>query len=257
MSLPRCVTNRSRSKHYLSVIGLFLATAWSFSNMLLVYAQSEDGSPGYPQSLQKDLETWIARERNDPANPDVLVHLAEIYLNAGDDLFVEHEKRVEAYEQGAAAAKRLWKQAPQRADAHFLYAANLGSLSQIKGLTYGALTLDEIRRHLEWTLLLDPRHAQALQFLGGLYAELPWMLGGDEGQAQEYLKRAIQIDENYTNARILLAKLLIKNDRIPEAKHHLSSVIHAKDPHYRYSWVKTFRPQAQKMLSDLERLDPR
>ncbi len=46
--------------------------------------------------------------------------------------------------------------------------------------------------------------------MGGLLVELPWFLGGDEKNAQEYLEQAIAADGNYTKARILLATLYKK-----------------------------------------------
>lgn len=216
-------------------------------------AQPDSIGDGYPESLQEELNVWLVRKDRHPDDPDVQHRLAEIYLNLGDDWYEDRQARIQAYEQGAAEAKKLWQSRPDHAEGHYLYAANLGSLSHLKGLAYGAKTLDEIMRHLKWTLELKADHAQALQFLGGLLAELPWLLGGNKDQAQVYLEKAIHIDGNYTNARILLAKLLIKQNRIAEARQQLTAVVQARHPHNPYTWAKTFRPLAQSMLDNLKK----
>jgi tetratricopeptide (TPR) repeat protein len=214
-------------------------------------AQRDHIPPGYPESLNQDLERLLAANQSRPDEPHLLLQLAEVYLNLGDDWYTGDPERMLAYEQGAGFAKRLWEKEPDMADAHFLYAANLGSLAQIQGMMEGAWLLDDIRKHVEWTLQLNPEHAQALQFLGGLLGELPWILGGDPDEAQEYLEKAIEIDGRFTNARILLAKLLVKKGRFTEARKQLWAVVHAENPHYPYTWSKKFRPQAQSMLKEL------
>ena len=94
-------------------------------------------------------------------------------------------------------------------------------------------------------------YKQALQMMGGLLMELPWFLGGDEKSAQEYLERAIAADGNFTNARILLAKLYKNQDRIEDAKQQLEAVIHAEHPHYPYAWMRKFKPEAERLLRQL------
>jgi hypothetical protein len=41
-----------------------------------------------------------------------------------------------------------------------------------------------VRRAIE----INPKHAQALQMIGGMLLEFPWFLGGSEKPAQEYLE---------------------------------------------------------------------
>ena len=230
---------------------IFLAVLFVFSDSSPLLAQRDHIPQGYPESLKQDLEQLRVAEERRPDDPRILLQLAEVYLNVGDDLFANDHERIPAYEQGAAVAKRLWEKEPGMADAHFFYAANLGSLAQMKGLMNGAWLLGDIRKHVEWTLRLNPEHARALQFLGGLLGELPWMLGGDPDKAQSYLEKAIEIDDRFTNARILLAKILMKKGHIPEARKQLWALVHAENPHYPYTWFKKFRPEAHAMLKEL------
>jgi predicted Zn-dependent protease len=87
--------------------------------------------------------------------------------------------------------------------------------------------------------------------MGGLLAQLPWLFGGDTGLAEDYLKRAIAADANYTHSHILLAQLYIKQERFPLACPHLQAVIQATHPHYPYTWRYRFKPEAEALLRAL------
>jgi predicted Zn-dependent protease len=163
--------------------------------------------------------------------------------------------RQQTYGAGATAALRAIELDGKNADAHFLYAVNLGSEARLKGLSTAAGALSEITLHVRHAIELNPNHAPALQFMGGLLAELPWFLGGDEKEAQQYLERAVTADGNYTHARILLAKLYLKHNRIRDARQQLDAVIHARAPHYPYTWRQKFKPEAEALLEKLGRGD--
>ncbi|MGQ0809912.1 MAG: tetratricopeptide repeat protein [Nitrospiraceae bacterium] len=221
------------------------------------FVQHDSIPPDYPQSLERELRSTLSALSKDSSNVTLLTQLAEIYLNLADDLLTDEEKRRNAYAEGAMAAKRAFELNDANADAHFLYAANLGSAARLNGLTSAALIVKEIKAHVARAIELLPSHAPALQMMGGLLAELPWFLGGDTTAAEEYLRRALASDSYYTNAHLLLAKLLIKQDRIGEARQHLLAIIHADHPHYPYTWARTFKPEAERLLAGLQSRDSR
>jgi tetratricopeptide (TPR) repeat protein len=80
------------------------------------------------------------------------------------------------------------------------------------------MVISDIKHCAMRAIELNPKHAQALQMMGGLLMELPWYLGGNEKKALEYLERAIDADGNFTNARVLVSKLYMKQGRRGEAK---------------------------------------
>lgn len=215
-----------------------------------VFAQRDEMPPGYPQSLEGELQTLLARLNDSKPSAELLVKLAFTYFDLADDWLTEEKKRREAYEAGARAAQQAIELDESNADAHFLHAANLGSAKRIEGVTNAAMVVKELKRCAQRAIELNPRHAQALQMMGGLLMELPWFLGGDDKKAQEYLERAIGADGNFTNARILVSKLYKKQGRIDDARRQLESVLSAKHPHYRYAWERTYRPQAERLLKD-------
>ena len=58
------------------------------------------------------------------------------------------------------------------------------------------------QRDLERALELNPNHADALTAKGGLYRQLPWVLGGSLSVAETCLTRAIELDPDAVSARI-------------------------------------------------------
>lgn len=211
-----------------------------------------DGTPpNYPQSLEPALADLLKQRKVYAEDVGLLVELSEMYLDMGDDLYPEDEKRRRAYQEGARLAKRAFELQEANAHAHFLYAANLGNEKRLKGSASAMLALKEIKEHVSRAIALDPLHARALQFMGGLLADLPWVLGGDDDAARHYLERAVAADGNYTNARLLLAKLYIKQDRIDDGRTQLEAVIRADTPHYRGHWTRQIKPEAERLLEQL------
>src|SRR5262249_32256249 len=197
--------------------------------------------PNYPKSLKSELQHFLSVALRDRPDPNLLLKRAEIYMDLADDLYTDDQNRLSAYEQGAKAASGALELQNSNAQAHFLYAANLGSAERIRGLTTAAMKVKEIQRHVARAIELDNNHAQALQMMGGLLMELPWFLGGDKNLAQEYLERAVAADGNFTNARILLAKSYQRHARTEEAKKQLEYVVHTEHPHYPYTWARKFK----------------
>ena len=144
-----------------------------------------------------------------------------------------------------------WVREKRNARTHFLYASARGSAERVKSIANAGPVLGEIKERVRQAIKFDPGHAQALQMMGGLSVELPWLLGGNETEAESYLRRAIQADGRYTNAHLILARLLIKQRRFAEARTHLQDVIDVQQPHYPCSWMRLFKPEAERVLRTL------
>ena len=223
-----------------------------FSCHLPSWSQKFSIPEGYPESLRQQRDDFTAALIEDLDNPQLWKLLSHAYLNMADDLFTDTSEKIEAYDKGLKAATQAMTLHPDDAETHFLYAANLGSATQLRGITSGAVNLSDIIKHVDRAIELDPHHAPSLQMKGGLMAELPWYLGGNAELAKDYLRRAIEADGKFTNARIILAKLLIKEGELEEAKSQLLAVIQARNPHYPYTWERRFRPEAQRLLDELQ-----
>ena len=219
-------------------------------------AQREEIPAGYPQSIEPELQALLGRLRSEPSSPELLVKVASTYFDLADDFLTDKAKRQAAYEEGAKAAKQAFQMDESNADAHFFYAVNLGNATRLHGVTSGALAVNEIKRSLSRAIEINPRHAQSLQMMGGMLLELPGFLGGGEKKAQDYLERAIAADGNYANARILVAKLYKKQGRIEDAREQLEAVVRAERPHYRFTWERKYKPEAEQMLQELTKKSP-
>jgi tetratricopeptide (TPR) repeat protein len=216
-----------------------------------VLAQRDELPVGYPQSIEPELQALLGRLRDKPSSPDLLVKVASTYFDLADDLLTDNVKRQAAYKEGAKAAKQAFELDESNADAHFFHAVNLGNAARLQGLTNGALVVNELKSCLTRAIEINPRHAQSLQMMGGMLLDLPWFLGGSEKKAQEHLERAIAADGNYANARILVAKLYRKQGRIEDARKQLEAVVHVEHPHYRYTWERKYKPEAEGILKEL------
>jgi len=232
------------------VLGMLFGAGQSF-------AQRDMMPVGYPQSLENDLTSLLRRLHESGPSPTLLVLVSSTYFDLADDLLTDEAKRRAAYEAGAKAARQAFELDESNADAHFFHAANLGSAERLRGIANAAMVLKDIKHCAMRAIELNPKHAQALQMMGGLLMELPWFLGGDETKAQAYLERAIAADGNFTNARVLVAKLYKKQGRIDDAKQQLEAVIRTDNPHYRFAWGRTYKPEAERMLKEIAGPAPR
>jgi tetratricopeptide (TPR) repeat protein len=208
--------------------------------------------PDYPHSLKRDFEVLRASGAHSSSDPGLLVQLAEVYRHLGDDLLEDPEEQRAAYEEGARIAQRALELEETNAEAHFLYAANIGSAARIQGLFRAMGTLEKIKAHLTRAIELQPDHAPSLGFMGGLLADLPAFLGGDEMASRRYLERAVAADGNYTIARIVLARILIRQNQVEAARQQLRAVVEAEHPRYPYTWKRKLRPEAEELLRVLE-----
>jgi len=226
-------------------VGLFLP-APGHSNLL------NSKEVGYPTSLKNKLQELHQAHSLSPENLDLLIQLASTYLDAGDDLYSETPKRLEAYQTGADFAKQVLALDQQHAHAHFLYAANLGLNAQLRGVLVSAFFIREIIGHVEQSLELAPKHPQALHMMGMILDGLPWFLGGDAEGSIVYVERAVAADPHYTHARLNLGKLYLKQGRVQAAKEQLLLVTNTQSPRGPYAWSHHHNPEALSLLKELE-----
>jgi len=144
-----------------------------------------------------------ARTTTDSAQS--LAERALTCLHRGEDAVTKDEK-IAAYREGLALAKRAVKIDDANADAHFACFANSGRLMQLEGAGANPFNLLKVNRELDRVLALNPNHADALAARGGMYRQLPWLLGGSLDKAADYLARAVALDPDALGSRIELAE---------------------------------------------------
>ena len=202
-----------------------------------------------PQSLEDELRHRIAANADTSSDPVVLVKLANLYLDLGDDISTDVEKRRTAYEAGARIATRALELQDANAEAHYLYAANLGRAAQLKGLMASALTIQDLKYHVTRALALQKDHAPSLHMMGMMLEELPWVMGGDSGAALGYLQRAVAVNPSYTHARLDLAKAYLRRNDVASAQRELHIILEAsRTP----SGQSQHEKEARALLNSLE-----
>ena len=126
-------------------------------------------------------------------------------LHRGEDAADATQKRA-AYQQGLDFANRALALDDNNSDAHFAVFGNRGRILLLQGVTPNPISLWQVDHDLERALELNPNHADALAAKGGLYRQLPWVLGGSLSVAETCLTKAIAIDPDAVGARIELAQ---------------------------------------------------
>ncbi len=207
----------------------------------------------YPESLERELETLVREGAANSADLTRLLRMAGLYLDLGYGVYVDRERKLAAFQEGARIARKALDLRETSADAHFLYAANLGSAAELEGLVSAALTLQELKEHVNRALDLDAQNVQAHHMLGRIYEELPWVLGGDQTVAGDHLKKAVSLDSEYAPARLDLAKWYLKHGQTLEAVGELRRVVNTPPLKKRWIWERIHRPEAQALLQQILR----
>ena len=177
------------------------------------------------ESPLTQLQKLQAQQSLGGSDPTTLLQMANLYFEIGEDVYQEEDLKRQAFEKGSRLAQRVLDRQENNAEAHFLYAANLGGTAQISGVIASAFTVNTLKTHVQRALELDPNHAPALHMMGRLLEELPWFLGGDPEMAITYLVRATKAKPDYTRARLDLAKAYIKRQNSHAAREELLYIV--------------------------------
>jgi tetratricopeptide (TPR) repeat protein len=133
----------------------------------------------------------------------ILAEQALDNLRRGEDA-TDRDQKMAFYQQGLSLANRAVALDDENADAHFAVFGNKGRILLLEGVGANPVSLLQVNRDLERALELNPNHADALTAKGGLYRQLPWLLGGSLSLAESCLTKAISLDPEAVSARIEL-----------------------------------------------------
>ena len=210
-------------------------------------------APAANTGLQQRLQALLAERDLHTTDPAFFVQIADLYLDVGDEVYSDVDQRRWAYERGVSAAQQALDLEERNAEAHYLYAANLGSAAQLKGIMASAWTVNQVTTHTSRALELNPNHAGALHMMGMLLHELPWIFGGDQAKALSYLKQAVRADPRYVHARLDLAKAYIKRKDPDAARRELETIVNQPAAADESESNRRRRLEAFKLLESLPR----
>jgi tetratricopeptide (TPR) repeat protein len=125
-------------------------------------------------------------------------------LLRGEDA-VDKQQKMAAYQRGLDLASRAVALDEENPDAHFAVFGNKGRILMLEGVGANPISLLQVNGDLERALELNPNHSDALTAKGGLYRQLPRILGGSLTVAETCLTKAIELNPDAVSARIELA----------------------------------------------------
>ena len=203
-------------------------------------------------ALEQEIEVIESRALSNPLDPVIFVQLARLHLQLGGLDQKSQEKQIAIFEEGARLAKQALALQEDQADAHYYYAANLGSATQLKGVMASALIVEELKVHIRRAVELQDNHAPALHMLGRMLDELPWFLGGNEGEALRYLQEAVSADKYNAHACLDLAKLYRKRGNISAASKELTHLLQYPAAYQSWGWTYQYKFEAEQILKELD-----
>jgi tetratricopeptide (TPR) repeat protein len=153
-----------------------------------------------PALAQRDASAKVS----DPERAAELTVQALAMLDKGEDLQSDKE-RLAAYTEGEKLAREAVELDDRNADAQFALFGNFGRRVLLEG-GVNPFNLIKVNSALDRVLELNPDHSDALAARGGMYRQLPRLMGGNLRKAEQDLKRSIELDPKATGARIELAR---------------------------------------------------
>jgi tetratricopeptide (TPR) repeat protein len=204
---------------------------------------------GRIDTIRDELERAV---REDPVARNYLA-LARAHVLWGDVRATTTEQKLAAYAAGREAARRATELAPRDALAHVLYGVSTARWGQAKGILRSLTLLPDVRASTRRSLELDPGLAVAHALAGYVDFEVPALFGGSLERAEEAFRTGLRLDPRFTAMRVGLARVLVRQERLAEARRELEAVLAEKAPTSLADWTVKDRPRAEKLLGTLPR----
>jgi tetratricopeptide (TPR) repeat protein len=202
-----------------------------------------------PASLVRLRDALEAGEDVEPRLERVLA-LARLWFITGDRASTPEAKR-DAYDRARQFGRRACELAPTSAAAHFWATASTARWASTLGLQHTLSVLPELRRGIKTVLELDPRFTRGYALAGSFAYEVPLFLGGSVTTAEEMFRKGLALDPHFTAVRLGLARSLLRQGRVDEAKEELRRVVAERTPTNAADWTLDDVPEAQRLLDTI------
>jgi Tetratricopeptide repeat len=232
----------------LLVVNAGLAEARSpLVTQLNVVATRYHEDPTRLDALREGLEQAV-RDDPDAANFTALSRVSFIW---GDVRARSDEDKLAAYERGREAGRRAVELEPRGFLGHLWYAINTARWGQTKGVVRSLFLLPTVREEIRVLRELAPGVAAVHALAGNVDYEVPGPLGGDIDRAEATFRTGLELDPTFTGIRVGLAKVLIKKQRLAEARRELQAVLDEKAPSNLADWTVKDVPDARRLLDSI------
>ena len=205
-------------------------------------------NPTYLTTSINMLEQELTK---DTGNVFINYMLSWAYYTVADHAEQKKDK-LDNYYKGQWYGKKAKQLDYNCAPAHFWYMANMGRIALLKGIFNSLVSVGESKKEIDIALQLDPKYVMAYNGKALIYFELPGILGGDVNKSISLLKRALEIDSNYSMAYVTLAKCYIKKKDYKNARMYLNQVISLQNGWPVADFVMDDKPEASQLLKEIE-----
>jgi tetratricopeptide (TPR) repeat protein len=214
---------------------------------LNVVATRYHEDPARLDALRAGLEEAV-RDDPDAANFAALSRVSFLW---GDVRATSEDEKLAAYDRGREAGRRAVELDPKSVLGHLWYAVNVARWGQTKGVVRSLFLLPMVREEIRTLLELAPDVAAVHALAGNVDLEVPEPLGGDLDRAEAAFRKGLQLDPSFTGIRVGLAKVLVKRNRLDEARRELQAVLDEHDPSNRADWTMKDVPDARRLLESI------
>jgi tetratricopeptide (TPR) repeat protein len=203
--------------------------------------------------------TWLDSAYNllaavhnaDPKNERYLYLWSRIHVRKGDDAGTKAEKLAN-FGRAKAVAETLIELNDRSDQGHCWWGVAQGRIGQTRGVLNSLFMVSDLKKAFGRAIELNPKHPTALDAFGVLYYELPGFAGGDLDKSEQYFKRSIESDPNYTLPRLDLAKVYIRQKRWLAARAQLDTLLATTDARNPGDTELDDKPEARLLLKQIE-----
>jgi cytochrome c-type biogenesis protein CcmH/NrfG len=247
------------------------AAAWATDGESIMLAQAVNAAPSAVAPLLTRFDDeWTRRDRTEslaaaraaldeaekiaPDTYEVLWREARYLAWVSDDTSLGTKERSKLGKKGWEVAEQALKLEPDRIEGHFYAAINMGNyalgIGVLKALTQGIE--GKFKERLSRAEQIDPTFDSGTIFnaWGRFWYELPWPKYSAK-RSEESLRRALRVNPASARARVYLAELFIKEDKIDQARNVLNDVITGEPAAYDPPEVRRMQARARDILEKL------
>lgn len=193
------------------------------------------------------LRERLEREMADEPTRDHLLALARLWFITGSRAS-ESAAKLEAYSHARDLGRLALVLDPRSAAAQFWLTASMARWGQTQGVMQSLGLLGETRRGIDRVLELDPRFTRGYALAGYFALELPPLVGGNVARAEEMFRKGLALDPHFTSMRVGLAKALLRQGRLEEARAELERTLVESNPTNEADWTLEDAPEARRCL---------
>jgi len=182
---------------------------------------------------------------------DVYWRLSLLYYKRG---YVEKNKKLKLkfYEKGIAYGDSGREINPDNLDAAFWYAANKGSVGELKGVMNSLYMVGELKSIGNEILKRDKDNIVARILLANIYVALPGLMGGSADKAIKLLNDALEIDSCFTAVYVPLAEANLKKKKKEKAKEVIQRLLSLKSYTHPGDYFLEDKPEAESLLKKIK-----